>query len=214
VSQARFSLFEEEAVMNAGWDRAVLVAALVGLAVGLGWAVVPAAAADKDDEKKPVVGEPAPDINLAATQVGKVLPDKKDGKTLDLKELRGKNVVLYFFPKAMTPGCTIESCGFRDRIDDLARLDTVVIGISTDTLEKQEEFTKGSKLNFPLYADPDKKIAREYGVLNAERGVANRATFVIDKKGVLRKVYAAGTVNPKQHPEEVISYIKENLESK
>ena len=88
--------------MSASWDRAMVLAALVALVVGLGWWVGRAAAAD--EEKKPTVGEPAPDINLPATQIGKVLPDKKDGKRLDLKDLRGKNVVLYFFPKAMTRG--------------------------------------------------------------------------------------------------------------
>jgi hypothetical protein len=85
------------------WERAALLLALAGLLAGLGWAVGPAAAADKDDGK-PAVGQPAPDIDLPAANVGTVLPDKKDAKTLDLKDLRGKNVVLYFFPKAKTRG--------------------------------------------------------------------------------------------------------------
>jgi hypothetical protein len=81
-----------------------IVVALVGLLAGLAWAAGSAPAADKADEQKPVVGQPAPDIQLPATQIGKVLPDKKDAKTLSLKDLQGKNVVLYFFPKAMTRG--------------------------------------------------------------------------------------------------------------
>ena len=88
-------------------------------------------------------------------------------------------VVLYFFPKAFTSGCTIESCGFRDVSDKLAQLDTVVIGISTDTLEDQQKFTDKESLNFPLFADPDKKIAREYGVLNPSRGVAHTPVVTI-----------------------------------
>ena len=190
------------------WDRAAEFLVVLGVLACLAWATGPAGAAD---EKMPAVGEPAPDINLPATQIDKVLPLKKDAPSLDLKDLRGKNVVLYFFPKAMTPGCTIESCGFRDRINDLARLDTVVIGISTDNLENQEKFTDKEKLNFPLFADADKKATREYGVLNPERGMANRSTFIIDKKGILRKIYVPGGVDVKKHPEEVVEYIKEHL---
>lgn len=93
-----FFMILEVALMSALWIRTALpVAAAVVLLAAAGLA----AAAD---EKMPAVGEPAPDINLPATQVGKVLPDKKDAKTLDLKDLRGKNVVLYFFPKALTRG--------------------------------------------------------------------------------------------------------------
>jgi hypothetical protein len=90
--------------MSVPWDRAAVLPALAGLLAGLAWMTGPASAADQPEEKKPAVGQPAPDINLPATQIGKVLPDKKDARTLDLKDLHGKNVVLYFFPKAMTPG--------------------------------------------------------------------------------------------------------------
>jgi peroxiredoxin Q/BCP len=86
-----------------------------------------------------------------------------------------------------------------------------VIGISTDTLAAQEMFTEKEKLTFPLYADPDKKAAREYGVLTP-RGYANRSTFVIDKKGIVRKVYPMA--NAQTHPDEVLKYIKDNLAEK
>src|SRR5713101_5484250 len=79
-------------------------------------------------------GKPAPKVELEATNIGKALPDKKDAKTLKLRDLKGKNVVLFSYPKAMTRGCTVESCGFRDRIKKFDDLDTVVIGISTDNL--------------------------------------------------------------------------------
>jgi len=156
-------------------------------------------------ESKPEVGKPAPNVTLEATQIGKVLPDKKDAKTLSLKDLKGKNVVLFFYPKAMTRGCTIESCGFRDKADDLAKLDTVIIGISTDNLEDQMKFTEKEKLNFPLFADPEKKAAKTFGVLN-KNGLAMRWTFIIDKEGVVRKIY--NEVMPAKHPEEVVEFIK------
>jgi thioredoxin-dependent peroxiredoxin len=172
-----------------------------------------ASAAVADDAPKVEVGKPAPSIDLPATQIDKVLPDKKDAKKLTLKDFEGKkNVVLFFYPKAMTPGCTRESCKFRDLNKEFAKLDTVVIGISTDKLDAQKKFTTKESLNFPLLADADKKIAKSYGVLNADRGFANRATFVIDKKGIVRKIYPKA--NADKNPEEVLSWVKENLADK
>ncbi|HEX4588624.1 MAG TPA: peroxiredoxin [Gemmataceae bacterium] len=174
------------------WTAAAAVIALFGTAAIAG---------------PPKEGSPAPDINLPATQAEKVLPDAKG--TLKLSDLKGKkNVVLYFYPKAMTSGCTIESCGFRDLADKFAALDTVVIGISTDTLDDQKKFTDKESLNFPLIADSDKSATKAYGALNA-RNMASRYTFVIDKQGVIRKEYLQ--VNPKNHPQEVLNYVKENL---
>jgi peroxiredoxin Q/BCP len=169
------------------------------------------ARAEKEVVGLPEVDKPAPAFDLPATQVGKVLPDKKEATKLSLKDLKGKNVVLFFFPKALTRGCTIESCGFRDRIKKFSDLDTVVVGISNDTLEKQEEFTKKEKLNFPLLADTGKKVTNAYGAMSL-RGVPSRFTFVIDKKGVLRKVYTS--VAPGKHPDEVLAYVKEKLAEK
>jgi peroxiredoxin Q/BCP len=93
----------------------------------------------------------------------------------------------------------------------LAQLDTVVIGISVDKLADQQKFTDKENLNFPLYADPEKKVAKKFGVLSP-KGYANRVTFVIDKKGVVRKIYEVKDV--KKHPEEVLEYVKENLAGK
>jgi peroxiredoxin Q/BCP len=157
----------------------------------------------------PKEGSPAPDISLPATQIDKVLPGDKGSPTLKLSDLKGKkNVVLFFYPKAMTSGCTVESCGFRDVADKLAALDTVVIGISVDKLDDQQKFTDKEHLNFPLFADTDKSATKAYGALSA-RGMASRYTFIIDKQGVIRKVYT--TVTPKSHPEEVVTFVKENL---
>ena len=85
----------------------------------------------------------------------------------------------------------------------------MVIGISTDKLADQQKFTDKEKLNFPLFADTDKKASKAYGVLNEKQGMANRSTFVIDKKGNVRKVY--DKVDVKNHPQELLDYIKENL---
>ncbi len=157
-------------------------------------------------------GKPAPNLTLTVTdQIAKVLPGKKAGDTISLKDFqgeKGKNVVLFFFPKAMTKGCTIESCGFRDQTAEFAKLDTVVIGISTDKLDDQKKFTDKENLNFPLLADPEKKATEAFGALGGN-GFASRYTYVIDKKGTIRKVYT--TVSPDKHPQEVLTYIKENL---
>ncbi len=178
------------------WTCAVAAAALTGLF---------AVAADAP----PKEGDKAPDINLPATQIDKVLPAAKGTGTLKLSDLHGKkNVVLYFYPKAMTSGCTVESCGFRDVADQFARLDTVVIGISTDKLDDQQKFTDKEHLNFPLIADNTKEATKAYGALSP-RGFANRYTFVIDKQGVIRKVYTK--VTPKDHPAEVLAFVKEHL---
>ncbi len=158
----------------------------------------------------PEEGKPAPAFDAPATSIQTVLPAAKDAKTLGLKQFAGKkNVVLFFYPRALTRGCTIESCGFRDKIADFAKLDTVIIGASTDGLAKQQEFTDKEKLTYPLLADNAKKVCEAYGVLPQGGNAAKRYTFVIDKKGTLRKVYTK--VSPANHPDEVLTFIKEHL---
>ena len=156
----------------------------------------------------PEVGKPAPAFDLAAANITSAFPDKKDATKLSLADFKGKNVVLFFYPKAMTPGCTIESCGFRDRPKKFTELDTVLIGISTDKLDAQEKFVKKETLTFPLLADPEKTTTKAYGALGLA-GYASRYTFVIDKTGTLRKVYTK--VGAAKHPDEVLDYVKENL---
>jgi peroxiredoxin Q/BCP len=178
------------------------------------FALIPAAGADDVKKSgKAEVGKPAPDISLPATQIDKVLPSKKDAKTLSLKDFKGKkNVVLYFYPKAMTGGCTAQSCAYRDLTKQFAKLDTVVLGISTDKLADQKKFTDKEDLNFPLLADADKKFTKTYGVYNTDRGLANRVTFIIDKKGVVRKIIKVKSA--KDDPKEVLEYVKEKLADK
>jgi len=188
--------------MNTGFRRALVVCAMLLLA----WLPVRA-----EEGGLPEVGKPAPSFDLPATSIDKALPDKKDASKLSLKDLRGKNVVLFFYPRAMTKGCTIESCGFRDRVEKFTGQDTVIVGISNDSLERQELFTKKEKLSFPLLADTDKSVTKAYGALSSG-GFPSRYTFVIDKKGVLRKVYTK--VSPATHPDEVLEYVKDELNKK
>jgi peroxiredoxin Q/BCP len=152
-------------------------------------------------EPRSLEGKPAPDISLPATSV----PGKTGGEVLNLSDLKGKTVVLYFYPKALTSGCTIESCGFRDLADQFSQANAVVIGISTDKLDAQKQFIDKERLNFPLIADADKKAAHAYGVLSSG-GYAKRFTFVIDKEGTVRKVYDVKDVH--KHPHQVLEYVQ------
>jgi peroxiredoxin Q/BCP len=130
-------------------------------------------------------GKKAPDFKLASSEGGDV----------SLKELRGKTVVLYFYPKDDTPGCTREACAFRDSQAALRKKGVVVLGVSGDSLASHEKFQAKYKLNFPLLSDPEKAVAKKYGawgekVLYGKKSVGMiRSTFVIDGDGVVRKVF-------------------------
>jgi peroxiredoxin Q/BCP len=130
-------------------------------------------------------------------EVGATAPDftatLADGRTVRLRDLRGKrHVVLYFFPKAFTPGCTRETRGFCASYEDLTELGAEVIGVSLDSPEKQAEFAKSEHVEFPMIGDPDKGIGRAYDVLRLGGWLlAKRVTFVIDKQGVIRNVIHA-----------------------
>ncbi len=118
----------------------------------------------------------------------------QDGNNWRLQDEHGKHaVLLYFYPKDDTPGCTKEACGLRDRMADLKKQDVQVIGVSFDTGESHKKFIGKYNLNFPLIADTDGTIANRYGVKNPERNIARRVSFLIDKNGVIRHV----TDNPK-----------------
>ena len=146
----------------------------------------------------PAIDDPIEDFTL----------QNQDGKPVSLSDYKATPVVLFFYPRADTPGCTIESCGFRDKLDDFAKAETVVLGVSVDPLDDQVKFTDKEKLTFPLLADSDKKITDAYGVLN-DKGMAKRTTFVIDKKGVVRKVYRDVKVDG--HAQDVLDFVKEHL---
>jgi thioredoxin-dependent peroxiredoxin len=141
------------------------------------------------------------------------LPDREGTKTR-LSDLTAKgNVVLYFYPKDMTPGCTTEACSFRDNIGAIRKLGAEVVGISGDSEASHQKFTDKYSLNFPLLADADNAVAKAYGVYKMKSlygrqfmGI-ERSTFVIDKSGVVRKAFPKVKVNG--HTDEVIAALKE-----
>ncbi|MQM40454.1 putative peroxiredoxin bcp [wastewater metagenome] len=151
------------------------------------------------------VGQTAPDFTLKAS----------DGKEVSLSDFRGKNVVLYFYPKDMTPGCTTEACDFRDHHEEFQGLDTVILGVSPDPLDRHSKFIDKYDLPFLLLADEDHEVAKTYGVWKSKKMFGNeymgieRSTFVIDKEGKLVKEWRK--VKVKDHVEESLEYIKEHI---
>lgn len=150
----------------------------------------------------PKVGDKAPAFTLPTD----------DGDSVSLAKLKGRNVVLYFYPKDDTSGCTAEACGFRDSFPKFGKLDAEVIGISRDSVESHDKFKKKHKLSFPLGSDADGKVTEAYGVW-VEKSMygrkymgIERATFLIDGKGVVRKVWRK--VKVPGHVEEVLAAAK------
>ncbi len=165
-------------------------------------ALVAPLAAD-DTKLKVKVGDAFPDVPLAATQIEQL---KKDAKTVSIKDLKGKIAVVFFYPRAMTPGCTVESCGFRDIAKDFPK-DVVILGASSDTVAKNDEFTKKETLTYPLLCDTDLQLIQSLGIQSPKGKVAQRLTFVIDRDGKIAKIYEK--VTPKEHPKEVLAFVKE-----
>ncbi len=136
-------------------------------------------------------GTKAPDFTLPAD----------DGTKVKLSTLRGQPVVLYFYPKDDTPGCTKEACSFRDRKADLTKLGAKVFGVSADSLESHGKFRDKFKLNFPLLADVDHKVAERYGAWREKNMYGKkslgiqRSTFLIDRDGKIAKVWKSVKVD-------------------
>jgi len=150
-------------------------------------------------------GKKAPDFSLLANT----------GQEIKLSDYKGKNVVLYFYPKDMTPGCTTQACDFRDKHEDFSELDTVILGVSPDPQAKHEKFIEKHGLPFLLLVDEDHKVAELYDVWKLKKNFGKeymgieRSTFIIDKEGQLAKEWRK--VKVKGHVEEALTYIKENL---
>jgi len=135
------------------------------------------------------------------------------GDKVSLKDFRDrKNVVLYFYPKALTPGCTTQACGLRDVKKELDKLDTVVLGVSPDPVKKLAGFIEKKELNFDLLSDEDHALAEKYGVWGLKKFMGRefmgilRTTFIIGKDGKLRHVMSK--VNTKTHHDDVIGILK------
>ncbi len=154
----------------------------------------------------PTVGNMAPAFTLL----------DQNGDKVALKQFRDKkNVVVYFYPRAMTPGCTVQACGIRDSQTDLDELDTVVLGISPDPVKKLAKFVEKEGLNFTLLSDEDHAIADKYGVWALKKFMGResmgivRTSFFVGKDGRLKHIMEK--VKTKSHHDDVVAYIKENL---
>ncbi len=154
--------------------------------------------------------------SMAMVKEGAVAPEftlpSSEGGTLSLASLRGRPVVLYFYPRDNTPGCTKEACAFRDERAALRRAGAAVVGVSPDSLTSHEKFRAAYKLNFPLLSDPDKKVAKAYGAFGKKvmygREVQGmiRSTFLIDAEGIVRKVFPKVKVDG--HAEKVLEALR------
>ena len=147
-------------------------------------------------------GDQAPDFTLPTD----------GGGTVSLKQLRGKPVILYFYPKDDTPGCTTEACGFRDALPDLSKTGATVIGLSRDSAASHDKFKRKHGLPFPLAADVDGKVCEAYGTW-VEKSMygrkymgIERATFLIDGKGLVRRVWRK--VKVPGHVDEVLAAVR------
>lgn len=148
-------------------------------------------------------GDPAPNFTLPSTE----------GRDIDLRAFQGKSrVVLYFYPKDDTPGCTKEACFFRDAFSQFKKENAVILGVSLDPLEAHHKFTKKYALPFPLMSDAEGAVSKAYGVYKLKKMYGReffgieRSTFVIDERGLIVQLFRGVKVDP--HIEEVLSVLK------
>ncbi|MFT6189888.1 MAG: peroxiredoxin Q/BCP [Oleispira sp.] len=154
-------------------------------------------------------------MSLAFPPLDQIAPQftttDQNGEEVSLADFKGKKVVLYFYPKASTPGCTVQACGIRDNKDTFAKANTVVLGISPDATKRLTNFTTKQELNFPLLSDEDNSIAESYGVwalkkfMGKEYVGIHRVTFIIDEEGILRHIMEK--VKTKTHHDDVLEII-------
>ena len=151
----------------------------------------------------PGVGDQAPAFSLS----------DQDGTIHTLDQYRGRYLLLYFYPKDDTPGCTKEACALRDADPDFSKLDAAVLGVSADTVKSHKKFVEKYALTFPLLADEDRKAVEAYGVWGPKKFMGReyigikRTSFLIDPAGKIAKVYES--VKPEKHAEEVLGDLRE-----
>jgi thioredoxin-dependent peroxiredoxin len=157
---------------------------------------------------------------MSLPKIGNMAPkfvlENQKGETIALKDFKGeKNVVIYFYPKAMTPGCTVQACGLRDAKKKYSSCKTIVLGLSPDEVPRLVKFEEKQKLNFNLLSDLEHKVADKYGVWGLKKFMGReymgikRMTFIVGKDGRLKHIMEK--VNTKTHHDDVLSWIKENL---
>lgn len=154
----------------------------------------------------PKIGNMAPAFTL----------ENQHGEKVKLSDFKGsKNVVLYFYPKAMTPGCTVQACSIRDTREEFEELDTVVLGVSPDPVARLQRFEEKQSLNFDLLSDEDLTVTKKYGAWGPKKFMGReyegvlRSTFIIDKSGRLQHII--DKVRTKTHHEVVLDYIRTQL---
>jgi peroxiredoxin Q/BCP len=153
----------------------------------------------------PVIGKPAPDFSLPSTS----------GENVSLRSFKNKKtVVLYFYPKDETPGCTKEACDLRDSMAEFERVNAVVLGVSTDSLESHRHFAEKQKLSFPLLSDEDAAVSKLYGVYKQKNlygkkylGI-ERTTFIIDRTGRIAQIYPK--VKVEGHVRDLLEFLRED----
>lgn len=152
-----------------------------------------------------IVGQQAPDFTL----------ENEKGEKVSLSDYKGKNVILYFYPKDMTPGCTTQACDFRDNFEQFQAEDTVILGVSPDPIKRHTKFIEKHHLPFPLLADVEHKVAKLYDVWKLKKMFGKefygieRSTFIIDKEGIVQKEYRK--VKVKGHIADTLDFVKEKL---
>ena len=157
---------------------------------------------------------------MALPKLGNLAPAfslfNQDGVKVSLKDFKGKkNVVVYFYPKASTPGCTVQACGIRDSEKALAKLDTVVLGVSPDPVKRLQNFINKQSLNFDLLSDEGHAIADKYGAWGPKKFMGReydgilRSSFIVGKDGKLKHIM--DKVKTKTHHDDVMAWIKSNL---
>jgi len=149
----------------------------------------------------------AAEIPAAGTKAPLFTLQSQEGKTVSLKDFGGQWVVLYFYPKDMTPGCTIEAHNFQRDLSQFEAGKAAIVGVSADNADSHREFCTKESLTFRLLADPDKEVIASYGSLAPNGAFALRNTFLIDPTGTIRKVYTK--VNPGAHSQEVLHDLAE-----
>ncbi len=151
------------------------------------------------------IGMQVPELGVAAN----------NGETVSLANFKGKNVIVYFYPKDMTPGCTTEACDFRDQVQQFTEVNAVIVGVSPDPVDRHQKFVEKYGLPFLLLADTEHQLAEAFGVWKLKKNFGKeymgieRSTFIIDKEGKLVKEWRK--VQVKGHVDEALTYIKENL---